>query len=316
MTAATHVGNLVLGTHLRHLRECQDLTPASVAARLPDPAPGVDTINLMEAGSSPALRDAAANNRLAAFLHAYGAGLVAVADFHQAVDGIDRHNSRFPDDGAGWTHRYQLLEQRADALLLAGVTSIPAPLRTIGMERAVWLELHAPSVPLGLPALMAQPTGGCQPCRLYRDDLLKDSAMAGVWRAAVAAARAEAFDKRIRRESGQETVVLLDENLLYRPQAGPRAHADQMRHLVDLGATTRLRVRVVPANSGAILLADMAELTTQGRTLTAELGDSKADYADGVHSGLRFALERSLDPEASARLLERAAAGTLPRRWP
>ncbi|MFB8290237.1 Scr1 family TA system antitoxin-like transcriptional regulator [Kitasatospora purpeofusca] len=311
------LGYLVLGRHLRHLRECQDLAPGDIADRLPA-FPGLSSRDIadLEAGHGPVLREAAAADRLRFLLRAYGADTVAVADFHQgaAEAGREGGGRAWPDSGAGAAHRYQLLEQDAEHLLLAAVTSIPGPLRTAAVERGMWMEGGEAPLP---PAPTSQvlrilPTSGCQVCRIYRADLLADQNVAAVWQQAVAATRKEALDQRIRRP-GPVTTLLIDEALLHRGAGSSRAHAEQMAHLADLVRTTRLQVRVVPLLSGAALRFDTVELGLDGRTITANPAGTHTRYLGGEHHALRFARDRAHGPDTSLLLLKKAADGTLRR---
>ncbi|MFB7673165.1 Scr1 family TA system antitoxin-like transcriptional regulator [Kitasatospora purpeofusca] len=311
------LGYMVLGRYLGHLRNCQNRTPGDIAKRLPASPPLTSRdITDLETGHGPVLREAAAADRLHPLLRAYGAGTVALADFHQAATeaGRDAAGRAWSDDGAGAAHRYQLLEQSAQHLLLAAVTSIPGPLRTDATARGMWMESSVAPLPTAppYPALQVLPSAGCQVCRIYRADLLADANTATAWLQTVAAARKEALDQRIRRP-GPVTTLLIDEALLHRGAGSARAHAQQMLHLADLARTTRLQTWVVPLDSGAALRFDTVELGLDGRTVTANPAGAHTRYLDGEHHALRLALERAHDPETSLRLLEKAAAGTLRR---
>ncbi|MFE2727268.1 Scr1 family TA system antitoxin-like transcriptional regulator [Kitasatospora sp. NPDC059327] len=316
------LGALLLGAHLRHLRECQNLTPADVAARVPGPHRlDADGVSDVEAGRTP-VPGSARLGRLGSVLRACGAGRIALADYHRVVAACLREGLGpvLTDDALAWPHRYQVLEQGAARVLLTAFANLPGPLRTAQTWAAMWMEGDcADPVPREgtSPVLAMVPAAGCEVCVAYRADLLAQPGTAARWQRAVAEARADTFDKRIRREDGPETILLLDEGVLHRRGGSARAHAAQMGHLADLTRHTRLLVRVVPFNSGAMLRGEKAELDLGGgRTVTASLGDAGVSYRDGPHPGLRFALERSLDPDVSGDLLDKAAAGTLrlPRR--
>ncbi|MFB8243408.1 hypothetical protein ACFC58_43445, partial [Kitasatospora purpeofusca] len=225
------LGYVVLGRYLAHLRVCQNCTPGDIVDRLPASPPLTSRdITDLETGHGPALREAAAADRLHPLLRAYGAGTLALADFHQALTEAGREPAgrAWSDDGAGAAHRYQLLEQSAQHLMLAAVTSIPSPLRTDATARGMWMESSEAPLPTtpGLPALRILPSGGCQMCRIYRTDLLADKNTAAAWQQAVTAARKEALHQRIRRP-GPVTTLLIDEALLHRGAGSARAHAQQ-----------------------------------------------------------------------------------------
>ncbi|MFD9062297.1 Scr1 family TA system antitoxin-like transcriptional regulator [Kitasatospora purpeofusca] len=311
------LGYVVLGRHLAHLRVCQNRTAGDIAERLLASAPLTSRdITDLETGHGPVLHEAAAADRLRPLLRAYGAGTVALADFHQAATeaGRDAAGRAWSDDGAGAAHRYQLLEQAAQCVLLAAVTSIPGPLRTDATARGMWMEGSEAPLPTAppYPALRILPSDGCRMCRIYRTDLLADDTTAAAWQRAVAAARKEALDRRIRRP-GPVTTLLIDEALLHRGAGSSRTHAEQMAHLASLVCTTQLQARVVPLDSGAALRFDTAELGLDGRTVTANPAGAHTRYLDGEHHALHLARDRAHDPDTSLRLLEKAADGTLRR---
>ncbi|MGW7579759.1 Scr1 family TA system antitoxin-like transcriptional regulator [Kitasatospora sp. NPDC054768] len=314
------LGDAVLGSHLRHLRECQGLARADVTARLPAGLQGID-VEALEAGSRPVLREEAACGRLAAVLHAYGAGVIAATDFeHCVAANIHARPGYFMDRGPGRAHRYQLLEQRASAVLLAGSLLVPAAVRVPAYEQAVARKeasrLRVADNVATRPAAPV-PDRGCPLCRAYRADLLDRPRAATAWLRQVGAVRAEAFEARLRAPEAPPTTVLLCSDLLRRPDDDPGVHAAQMLHLAHLARTTALRVRVLPLAAGAVLTSDTAELAfPDGRIVTAVWGLFDITYQHGDDPRPHTALERALPPAESIRLLERAAAADLPRRAP
>ncbi|MER6399261.1 Scr1 family TA system antitoxin-like transcriptional regulator [Kitasatospora sp. NPDC001603] len=316
------LGALLLGAHLRHLRECQNLTSADVAERAPGPhRVSAGDVSDVEAGRTP-VPAFAGLGRLGAVLGACGGGRIALADYHQVLAACQREDlgAALVDDALAWPHRYQLLEQEAARVLLAATATVPGPLRTEQTWAALSMEGdYGVPVPRAreFSAPSAVPGAGCELCVMYRADPLAQPGTRGAWQRAVAEVRAAAFDKRIRRGGATEAVVLLDEGVLYRRGGSARIHAAQMGHLADLTRHHRLQVRVVPFNAGALLRYEMAELDLgDGRTVTASLGDAGVSYRDGPDPSLRLAMERSLGPDISGELLDKAAAGTLrpPRR--
>ncbi|MFD4394336.1 Scr1 family TA system antitoxin-like transcriptional regulator [Kitasatospora sp. NPDC058478] len=314
------LGTAILGEHLRHLRECQDLTWADVAARMPAAARmNACDIADLENGTNPALHEAAQHGQLAACLHVYGAGAVAEADFQHvlAETGLAKPGY-FSDRGPGWPHRYQILEERAAAVLLVGAITIPAALRTPAFELAMALDAPTVRVPGTVPErpMGPPPDNGCVSCRIYRGDLLANPLVAGQWQTELNLARAVAFDARLRHPDTPQTTLLLDWDLLQRAVGGLRVHAAQMRHLADLARTTALQVQVLPPDSGVILGWDVAQLGVGERVLTATWSHFDVTYQDRAHLKTELALKASLPPEASVRLLDRAATGDLPQRRP
>ncbi|MEU3559694.1 Scr1 family TA system antitoxin-like transcriptional regulator [Kitasatospora sp. NPDC006786] len=313
------LGDVVLGGHLRHLRECQGLARADVTARLPTSLQDID-IDALEAGNSTVLREDAPGGQLAAVLHAYRAsGTLAVADIKHclAVNTLTQ-SGYFMDCGLGRAHRYQLLEQRASTVLLVGALLVPAAVRVPAYDQAV-ADREAPRlrIPGDLPARSAAlvPERGCPLCRAYRTNLLARPQTASAWLRHVGAVRAEAFEVRLRAPDAPPTTLLLDADLLRRPSDAPGVHADQMLHLAHLARTTALRVRVLTPDSGVALTSDTAELGFRnGRIVTAMWGLIDITYQRGDDLRPHAALERALPPKESTRLLERAAAGDLPRR--
>ncbi|WP_316521169.1 Scr1 family TA system antitoxin-like transcriptional regulator [Kitasatospora brasiliensis] len=310
--------DVVLGSHLRHLRECQGLARADVTARLPACLQGID-VDALEAGSSPVLREAAAGGRLADVLHAYGTGAIAATDFEHCVAANTRtRHGYFIDRGPGRAHRYQLLEHQASSMLLAGSLLVPAAVRVPAYEQAVARkEASRVRVADNAAPRAAAPVSdrSCALCQAYRADLLHGPQAATAWLRQVGAVRAEAFEGRLRAPDAPPTTVLLDSDLLRRPDDEPGVHAAQMLHLAHLARTTALRVRVLPPAAGAVLTADTAELAFRdGRIVTAVWGLVDITYQHGDDLRPHIALDRALPPAESVRLLERAAAGDLPRR--
>ncbi|MFJ4184150.1 Scr1 family TA system antitoxin-like transcriptional regulator [Kitasatospora sp. NPDC089509] len=317
--AGPRLGDILLGAHLQHLRECQDLSWAQIADRLPAAFRAhAGTIADLEAGTGTALREAAHRGRLGAYLHAYGAGAVATADFHQLLVDAELARPGYAiDRGPGRPHRYQLLEQSADTVLLLGAVLVPAALRTPAYAIAASLDAPALRVPGNVPPPQVAPVleAGCPLCRIYRADLLLYPDAASAWQLGVANEQAVAFDERLRRSKAPETTVILDWSVLDRRFGGPRVHAEQMLHLVGLARTTALRVRVLPLNDGYLARHDFAILRTGEQTLTASWGLFDVTYQEGpAHPRAAMALERALPPDTSIEMLDRAAAADLPGR--
>ncbi|MEU3566846.1 Scr1 family TA system antitoxin-like transcriptional regulator [Kitasatospora sp. NPDC036755] len=310
------LADAVLGAHLRHLRECQGMARADVTARLPTALQDID-VEALEAGRGPTLREKASDGHLLALLRAYGAGALA-ADFEHCLTVNARTRpGYFMDRGPARAHRYQLLEQRASSVLLTGALLIPAALRVPAYDQAV-TEKEAPRLRVAdtvatRPATLV-PDQGCPLCRAYRADQLHGPQAATAWLRQVGVERAANFEARLRGPGAPPTTLLLDSDLLRRPEDAPGVHADQMLHLAHLARTTALRVRVLPPAAGVALTSDTAELTLRGRTLSAVWGLFDITYQHGDDLRPHTALERALPPEESTWLLERAAAGDLPRR--
>ncbi|MFD0404715.1 Scr1 family TA system antitoxin-like transcriptional regulator [Kitasatospora sp. NPDC127116] len=83
------------------------------------------------------------------------------------------------------------------------------------------------------------PELGCPLCRAYRADLLHRPHAAMTWLRQVGAARAEAFEARLRAPDAPPTTLLLDSDLLRRPYGDPGVHAEQMLHLAQLQCPPR-----------------------------------------------------------------------------
>ncbi|MEV7601651.1 Scr1 family TA system antitoxin-like transcriptional regulator [Kitasatospora sp. NPDC089797] len=312
------LGDTVLGAHLRHLRECQDLSWAQIAARLPAAfrADG-GTIADLETGTGTTLREAAHRGRLGAYLHAYGAGAAAAADVHQLLTDAELARPGYAiDRGPGRPHRYQLLEQSADSVLLLGAVLVPAALRTPAYAIAASLDAPALRVPGDVPLPQVAPVleAGCPLCRIYRADLLLDPDAASAWQLGVGAEQAAAFEERLRRPGAPEATVVLSWSALASRFAGAAVHAEQMLHLADLARTTALRVAVLPDDDGYLATHDVAVLRTGGRAVTASSGLCDITYQDGALRRAGMALERALAPDTSIEMLERAAAADLPGR--
>ncbi|MER7674156.1 Scr1 family TA system antitoxin-like transcriptional regulator [Kitasatospora sp. NPDC096128] len=308
----THLGAFVVGSHLRHLRECQHLTPEGLARLIPGLGrPDTTAITALETGSG------GDTGLVAAYLRAVDAGPAAADDFHRLIAGIqhDQPGAAFLDDGHGAQWRHLILEADADRLLLAASTTLPAPLRTVRTQAAMLMERpHGPAAAAAAPTTEpAARLTGCALCVAYREGLGAGPAGAEDWHQVIARMRGAAFDIRVRRADGPDTVLLLDEAALHPGAGSARAHAEQMGLLAELHARTRLNVLVVPSNSGAVLSGERAELSFGGRVVVATLEGSGVRYRTGPRHDLRFALSRSLDPGTSARLLA-AAGGTLRRR--
>ncbi|MFD0279267.1 Scr1 family TA system antitoxin-like transcriptional regulator [Kitasatospora sp. NPDC127111] len=304
------LGDFVLGLHLRHLRECQGLARADISHRMPDHIPvTADGLAAIENGQSPQLRHAAERGRHHHYLTAYGAGHEASLDYLRRAQQITASPpDGFVDDGLGWLHRYQIAEQNADTLLLAGDRTIPTPLRTPDYTAALAMEALAPTL-----AAPAPPGVGCPACPAYRSGRLANPATSTAWHRALHTARSEAFAARLHRPGPPTTTVLLAEGLLRRHVGGARTHARQMLHLDELARESGLQVRIVPAGSGVLLREGQARLRFGPRALTTRLLNEYATYREGA-SNLDAALECALDPETSLRMVVNAAAGTLPRR--
>ncbi|GAB7184483.1 hypothetical protein ATKI12_4314 [Kitasatospora sp. Ki12] len=312
------LGDVVLGEHLRHLRECRGFTRTDVADRLPGEA-HADAHDLaeLEAGTSQVLYEAARQGQLTAYLEAYGAGAVAAADVRRVLAAAQAARpGYFPDQGPGWPHHYRILEARADTVVLVGAVTIPAALRTAQYEMAMSLEAPTIRVPGGVPEppMSTVPGDGCQACSIYRSDLLAKPGVAGTWQRALNGARAEAFDARLRRLGTPEATLLLSADLLTCHGTSPRVHAAQMVHLATLARTTALRVCVLPPDRGVVLGWDAAELRVGERTLTVAWSVFDVTYQEGSRLRMSLALDAALPPEPSITLLERATAGDLPRR--
>ncbi|MEV7595762.1 Scr1 family TA system antitoxin-like transcriptional regulator [Kitasatospora sp. NPDC089797] len=316
------MGALVLGSQLRHLRECRGHSPDVLAARLPGPlCLGVDAVTALEAGLGEGFGHDAWTGPVAAYLRGVDAGALALADYTRIVATYQRDHRRtvFLDDGVGGPWRYQVLEATAARVLLTAWTSVPGPLRTAGTQAAMLMEaVSGPAAPR--PALPASSTAlphpGCDVCLMYRAAAPADPSAGERWQWTVGRARAESFDRRIGPGSGPETVLLLSEALLHQGAGGPHAHTAQMRLLADLHHRSRLQVQVVPLDSGVVLDAERAELDLAGRTLSARFEATGVSYREGPRHDVAFALARSYDPDTSARMLDQAADGTLrrPRR--
>ncbi|RGD59436.1 hypothetical protein DR950_18015 [Kitasatospora xanthocidica] len=312
------LADAVLGGHLRHLRECQGMARADVTARLPAALQDID-VDVLEVGHGPVLREKVSDGHLPALLRAYGAGALTATDFEHCLTVNARTRpGYFMDRGPARAHRYQLLEQQASSVLLVGALLIPAALRVPAYDQAV-AEKEAPRLRVAdtvatRPATLV-PDRGCPLCRAYRADQLHGPQAATAWLRQVGAERAANFEDRLRAPDTPPTTLLLDSDLLRRPEDAPGVHADQMLHLAHLARTTALRVRVLPPAAGVALTSDTAELTLRdGRTLSAVWGLFDITYQHGDDLRPHTALERALPPEESTRLLERAAAGDLPRR--
>ncbi|MFF0409683.1 Scr1 family TA system antitoxin-like transcriptional regulator [Kitasatospora sp. NPDC004745] len=318
--AGPRLGDTVLGAHLRHLRECQDLSWAQVAARMPAAArTDAGTIADLEAGTDALLREAAHRGQLGVFLHAYGAGAIAATDVHQLLADTELAKPGHAiDRGPGRPHRYQILEQRADTVMLLGSVLVPAALRTPAYEAAASLDAPVLRVPRDVPAPRAVPAAavGCPVCQLYRTDLLALPDVPAAWQQRVNSERAAVLEQRLRHPDAPETTLILSWDILERRHGGATVHADQMLHLADLARTTALRVRILPSDDGFLATHDLALLRTGRETVTAVWGLFDVTYHEGASHRAGMALARSIPPDRSIGLLERAAAGDLPRRWP
>ncbi|MFB8243365.1 Scr1 family TA system antitoxin-like transcriptional regulator [Kitasatospora purpeofusca] len=316
--AQRHPADLILGAHLRHLRDCQQEPLATVAGRL---GTSPESLAAVEAGRSPMLRRAVRTGEGLSWARAYGAGSGAAHEWFESVDGHERHVAAgfapeaYFDDGPAWSHRYQIVEREASGILLAaGGQVLPVPLQTEEIEEAVW-RVTPGSRPRRRPgpALGALPGTGCGPCQVLRADLLTDSAALAAWRREVHRARREAFAQRIGRSGAPPTIVLLDEAVLRRHTGGTQAHARQMDHLVRLVETTALEVRVVAFDSGRTVPAERALLQIGGEALTVSLSSWDAVYENAPDPRLHDLLQISLDPGPSVDLLRQAARDALAR---
>ncbi|MFF2618802.1 Scr1 family TA system antitoxin-like transcriptional regulator [Kitasatospora sp. NPDC058046] len=324
-SAATPLADRILGEHLRHLRECQDVTVAAVAERLPaDLRPAPETLTAAEAGHHPLLRTTVLAGEGLALARAYGAGQHAADDWQTCVLGHQQHLAAgftrdcFIDCGFGWPHRYQVVEERAGSILIAGSHQLPpVPLRTPAVEEAVWefrpgarSRHHRERASLG-----ALPGTGCRLCQPYSADLLTDWSAVEAWQREAHRVRTAVFAARVRAPGAPSTVVLLDEMLLHRRVGGARLHTGQMEHLAHLAETTSLEIRVVPMSACLPNDTDRVQLDLPEGALTVTLSEMDAVYEDLVDPRLADLLRHALEPKASLDMIRRAADGTLSTPW-
>ncbi|MFJ2778208.1 Scr1 family TA system antitoxin-like transcriptional regulator [Kitasatospora sp. NPDC087315] len=316
----TPLADRILGEHLRHLLECQDDTVTAVAERLPAhlrPAP--ETLTAVEAGRHPLLRSAVLAGEGLTLARAYGAGQHAADDWQDCVLGHQRHlmagftRHCYIDSGFGWPHRYQLIEERADSILIASSHQIPpVPLRTADLEEAVWQSRpgttarhHREHASLG-----ALPGTGCRLCQPYCGNLLADWSAVEAWQREAHRVRTAAFAARLRAPGAPSTVVLLDETLLHRRFGGTQLHAGQMEHLVHLAEETALEIRVVPMSACLPIDTERIQLDLPEGPLTAHVNGMEAFYEDLVDPRLADLRSHALEPKTSLDMIRRAADGT------
>ncbi|MFE4512648.1 Scr1 family TA system antitoxin-like transcriptional regulator [Kitasatospora sp. NPDC056783] len=321
----TALANRILGEHLRHLRECQGDDVTAVVERLPAHLRiSPDDLTTAEHGRNALLRTMMTAGEGLALARAYGAGHDAADDWkrrvlaHQQDLMLGFTPGRFEDEGLGWAHRYQVIEQRAgDVLLACGGHLVPVPLRTAALEEAVWAGLGSRSRGhRDRPSLGALPGAGCRLCQVYRAGVLRDRAAVHAWRREVHQARTDAFAARVRSPGAPSTVVLLDQMLLWRQSGGAQIHAGQMRHLARLADETSLEIRIVPASGFHAGIIERVQLELPDGVLSVSVNDDMgAVYESVVDPRLAGMRARALGAEESLDMLRSAADGTLSKPW-
>ncbi|MFE7528606.1 Scr1 family TA system antitoxin-like transcriptional regulator [Kitasatospora sp. NPDC057542] len=318
-SAATPLADRILGEHLRHLRECQDDTVADVAERPPaDLRPTPETLTAAEAGLNPLLRTVVLAGEGLVLARAYGAGQHAADDWQACVLGHQQHLAAgftrdcFIDCGFGWSHRYQVVEERAGSHQLP-----PVPLRTAAVEEAMW-EFRTGARSRHhreRPSLGVLPGTGCRLCQPYITDLLTNWSAVEAWQREAHRVRTAVFAARVRTPGAPSTAVLLDEMLLHRRVGGSRLHTGQMEHLAHLAETTSLEIRVVPMSACLPNDTERVQLDLPEGLLTVTLSEMDAVYEDLVDPRLADLRRHALEPKASLDMIRRAADGTLSTPW-
>jgi transcriptional regulator with XRE-family HTH domain len=273
-----------LGAELRRLRTAAGLTLDEVAARM---TCSTSKISRLETGKGvPKVPDVSELMRI------YGVASDTERDtlLRLVHDGREhgwwesytdrvQPERRFLDSPS----RYTALENDARTVRSFDLTTVHGLLQTEGYMRVVlrqWLVRHSPEEIDRLVAV-----------RLRRQQ--------AVWRA----------------ENPIVVFDVVDESVLWRPVGGPGVVAEQLRRLLEVSRLPNVTIRVLPAETG-LLRAHVGHFVLLG--IPPELG-SDLVYVEG-HAGNAYldtqtdvelydgvfadAVERSLDPDASAAMID------------
>ncbi|MFJ4679048.1 hypothetical protein [Kitasatospora sp. NPDC088783] len=302
----------VLGPYLAHLRATGPHLRPALPPRL-DPGK-------LESVRGSALHEAIKGGDLEVIAHAYAPGDKELKAWLHAVTTAPGYGW-LSDTGPGADHRYQVLEESADSVLITTPSIHDLPVLTDRMR--TWLHRErrsvkrlleagesAPAVPGWGPVPDVSPAQ-CLLCALLRRWLLRTDARPEherEWRGRVATARAEAFLERLGRAGAQVTIVINERTV--RELSHIEEHTGQLGHLAHLAADTALELRCARPSQPVLNCLNLLDL--DGTVLAASWAAGAVLYEPALPGDLDYRTQRALSAQDTLRLVRRAATGPLP----